>query len=327
MIIGNESLSRAFDNSVAHIETKAVWFVPSAQQIAQWKNLTIIFDKEVWLAILLIFIINGTIWWLVGRKKEKRAEFKDLILCIMGSFRVLLQGNVKNPKNNLLRMLVITWTMSCLLLFTAHQCQLTGILTSPMYEHQISNLEELVTSDLEYGVYPILLNLFNNVSWTHKKVRKNSKYCSLDTTCLNRTAVKRDFGTIKNERQGKYMIPKYYSSPDGKPMLYGFKDFVFVCWCHYYTMKGHPFLQRINSILLRLQSSGLIAKWEASTISEKKRGTEISHHQSLTLDHLAGAFYLLILGLLTSIITFVIEKIHFFVRKRCQKKVIDVITE
>lgn len=138
MMIGNHTLNPYFDSAVPHIDTAAVWFVPTALEIAHWKNLTVIFDTEVWCAIFVIFLINGFVWWLVGRNKEKINEFKDIVLCIMGSFHILLQGSIKNPKTGLLRMLVLIWTLSCLLLFTAHQCQLTGILTSPLYEHQIS---------------------------------------------------------------------------------------------------------------------------------------------------------------------------------------------
>lgn len=310
MMIGNDSLHSAFDGTVYHIETKAVWFVPSSQQIAQWKNLTIIFEKEVWLAILLILIINGTVWWFVARRRENQPEFKDIILCILGSFRVLLQGSVQNPQNVLMRVLVITWTLSCLLLFTAHQCQLTGILTSPLYEPQISNLEELVSSDLKYGVYPILLSLFSEANWAQRRILQNYEYCSLDTTCLDRVAYKRDFGTIKNERQGKYLIPRVYSYPNGKSMIYGFKDFVFVVWARYYTHKGYPFLRRMDSILLRLQAGGFIAKWE-NDIVQSGKSQDIANHLALTLDHLQSAFYLWVIGIFTAFFVFLVENLVY----------------
>lgn len=308
MMIGNNSIEPFFDTTVSHIDTTAVWFVPTALQIAQWKNLTVIFEVNVWLIIFFMFLINGLFWWLVGRNKEKSNEFKDLTLSIMCSFHILLQGSVKNPKTGVLRILVIVWTFSCLLLFTAHQCQLTGILTSPIYEKQISNLEELVTSKLKFGFYPILLDLFSDKNnEIHRKVLNNYVPCSLDQTCINRTAYQRDFAVIKNKREGKYLIPRLYSYPNGKPMLYTFKEIEFVVWVKYFAKKGFPLINRMNNLILLLQSNGLVAKWERDIVVIQNKGVEITKHQTLTLSHLQGAFYLLVIGFTSSIVIFLIE--------------------
>lgn len=308
MMIGNNSIGSFFDNTVSHIDTTAVWFVPAALPIAHWKNLTVIFEAKVWLAIFLIFNINGFMWWVTGRNKERINEFKDLALAIMASFHVLLQGSVKNPKSGLLRMLLMTWSFSCLLLFTAHQCQLTGILTSPLYEHQISNLEELVTSKLQYGFYQVLLDLYSDKNnWVHQKVLENYVACSLDRTCINRTAYQRDFAVVKNKREGNYLIPRYYSYPNGKSMLYTFGEVEFVVWVKYFTYKGFPFLERVNQLIFLLQSSGFIAKWENDIAFVQRKGLDISEHKTLSLSHLEGAFYILVLGIITSIVIFLFE--------------------
>lgn len=297
MMIGNDTMSKYFDVTVPHIDTTAVWFVPVALPIAQWKNLTVIFDKIVWGAILMIMLANGVTWYILGRNREKSPSFTEISLCLMGSFLTLLQGGVETPKHWNLRFLVVIWSMASLLLNTAHQCQLTGILTSPLYEHQISNVKEMVDSNLNYGFYPILKSLYeDSTNLAHKKLLHNYKPCPLTVECMNRTAFNRDFATVKNKREASFLMSKYYSFPSGKPMLYNFEKSEFVVWCKYYLAKGFPFLEKINYKILLLQSSGLISKWERDLVVGSNNKIEVAKLEPLTLNHLQGAFFLLLFG-------------------------------
>lgn len=325
MMIGNRTMSKHFDVTYPHIDTTAVWFVPVALPIAQWKNLTVIFDGIVWTAILLVVLSNGFAWYLLGRKKE--TAFNELSLCLMGAFYILLQGSVLTPRTWKLRSVVIIWSLSSLLLFTAHQCQLTGILTSPLYDHQISNLKEMVSSHLDYGFYPILKSLYKeSKNPTHKKLLKYYKPCPLTTECMNRTAFKRDFATIKNKREASFLMAKYYSFPSGKPMLYNFQESEFVVWCKYYVEKGFPFLERINEKILLLQSSGLISKWERNLVEGINNRVEVSELQSLTVNHLQGAFFLLLIGNFLAFLMFGYEMMKFRMKVYRDKKKLTLAT-
>lgn len=153
---GNSSYTFDFDPSFCHLTDKSVWFFPTALQMAQWKNLTSIFEGKLWLVIFLMFIINGLSWWIVGRKREADEEFNDVVLCMMSSLYVLLQGSVKPPKRSNLRIIFFMWLISCLLIFTAHQCQLISILTNPLYDKQMETLEDLLRSRFEFGFYPTI---------------------------------------------------------------------------------------------------------------------------------------------------------------------------
>lgn len=310
MIIGNETMEEHFDTTVSHIDTAAVWFVPTALQIAQWKNLTVIFDGIVWSSIFFVLILNAFAWWLIGKKRETSASYNELSLCLMGSFYILLQGSFTVPHAWKLRFVVLIWSMSSLLIFTAHQCQLTGIITSPLYEHQISNLKELVESDLDYGFYPILKDLYTDPNnWVHKKILNNFKPCSLTTECMNRTAFKRDFALIKNKRQGAYLMPIYYSFPSGKPKLYTFKESEFVVWCKYYVRRGFPFVKRIDKLIMLLLANGLVAKWDGDLALGAKVEDD-PELEPLSLNHLQGAFFLLLFGYVLSTCLFLIEEYY-----------------
>lgn len=230
-IYANYSYFHDFDASFCHLSDKSLWFFPTALQMAQWKNLTCIFEPNLWLAILMMFIINGVAWWFVGkfsdddrifselngnllpmrvsflfvlgRKRERSDEFNDVILCIMNSLYILLQGSVKSPEKSNLRLIFFLWLFSCLMIFTAHQCQLISILTNPLYDKQMETLIDLFDSKSEFGFYLVILDAYINETddWRSQYIVKKHTPCNLTPECLNRTAFKRDFAVVKNIRQ------------------------------------------------------------------------------------------------------------------------------
>lgn len=58
MVIGNESFLSVFDTTLFHVTESIVWFVPSASQLANWKNLAMIFKWIVWVIILVLFLVS-----------------------------------------------------------------------------------------------------------------------------------------------------------------------------------------------------------------------------------------------------------------------------
>jgi len=90
-----------------------------------------------------------------------------------------------------------------------------------------------------------------------------------------------------------------------------------------YVVRGSLLLERINSIVLRLQNAGIIDKWVSDI--RRKFGKHFDNALLedgfcvLTLAHLEGAFYLLLLGMLFSITVWFLEIIHYFFGHRFVK--------
>lgn len=67
-------------------------------------------------------------------------------------------------------------------------------------------------------------------------------------------------------------------------------------------------LNRINTLLYRLQQSGLIGKWEKDTeIFRPKKIVSLDHNVPITLFHIAMVFYLYLGGVTFSICVFIVE--------------------
>lgn len=199
---GNSSYTFDFDPSFCHLVDKTVWFFPTALQIPQWKNMIAIFEKKLWIVIIVVLVLNGISWWALARNREEVADFRDFNLCLMKSMCMMFQGSVRPPKKWSLRINFFIWAVSCVLIFTAYQCQLVSILTHPLYEKQMETLEDLLTSGNEFGFYPTVEDAYlNDNNWISKVIMKKHITCPLTEKCLNRTAFKRNFAVVKNVRQ------------------------------------------------------------------------------------------------------------------------------
>jgi len=102
---------------------------------------------------------------------------------------------------------------------------------------------------------------------------------------------------------------------DGKPLYVPFKDNIQQGHMVIYLRKGNILLERINSIVLRLRNAGIIDKWVNDI--RRKFGKHFDNvledeYCVLTLAHLEGAFYLLLLGMLFSITVWILEIIPYF---------------
>lgn len=306
---GNASYSLDFDPSFTHLTDTSVWWVPTALEIPNWKNITYIFENTLWIAIFLILLINAGSWYIIAKFK-KETSFQDPILCLIIAMYCLLTGSSIRPHSWLLKNLFILWVIVSLLLVTAYQSQLVSVLTHPIYEKQISSLEGVVKSSLKIGFYPTIAEaLQNENSKIKQEILKMYTPCGLDNTCIRRVAFQRDFCTFKNQRSGLFLLPKEFTFPNGRPMLYHFKQFGMLSVIRFYVNKGNPILDKIDEVLMQLASSGFINKWDADLRSTFK----ISEPDkiALNLGHLLGAFDVLLFGIVLSFVTFLCELVVF----------------
>lgn len=305
-----------FDYTTTHIVGFLTWWVPAAREEPGWKNLLLVFEPIVWLCICFSCGISTVLWWIIGRTRERSHHFSTVSGTLLANFYIGLQGAVPQPKGNIMRFVFIGTTFYSMIMYTAHQSQLIGSLTTPRFEHQISNIDELLESGLSYGFSgPVAAYLTEMQPKHYRTLLDNYIKCPLTEECLNRTAFKRDFAVVKNIRQTIYMIKKYYTKSDGTSMIYGFPD-VTSFFPRYIVPKGFPMLRQFNKLIMRLQSNGLICKWDKEVTGTVRRVPAAVATQSLTMSHLASGFLYLLVGYMVSCIAFIIEIFYY----KCQSR-------
>lgn len=289
------------DTVTLHIHDELIWWVPIAGQEPVWRNFLKIYKPFMWLSVLLAVILNSSIWWIISKiLTQNKFNFINSLLITICSF---LQLTVVPPSSASLRCLFIFWVAFTLILATAYQSQLISILTQPRYEHQISSIEELINSKLKFGFYTPVSSFYTNPnSSIESYIYNNYIACPLTEECLNRSAFKRDFAVAKNKRQTYYLMKKYYSYPDGRPMLFGFGNGMKIR-PRVIVQRGYPLLKLFNPLIVRLKESGIINYWDYEFTHARKVPVK-SVHFPLTISHLQYGFLSLGFGLCFSVLVF-----------------------
>jgi hypothetical protein len=91
------------------------------------------------------------------------------------------------PRSLRLRVLFLVFVLYCSAISTIFQTFLTSVLVDPGYENQLTSLDAILGSGIEFG-YPYFLNkLFSFSSdLRHQEVFKRGEKCSTSEKCIDR---------------------------------------------------------------------------------------------------------------------------------------------
>lgn len=139
---------KMFDITIPLLDETVVWVVPKAKRIENWKVILMIFTCSNWIALLIVLAMSVAIFRMFSRKRDGKyhktlylAQFTTLIFLSMATSSVL-------PKNSRMRVFFLFLTFFCINLGAYLQGKLYSNFTQPLYEKEISNIDELLESGL-----------------------------------------------------------------------------------------------------------------------------------------------------------------------------------
>lgn len=316
MVVTNASFYYDFDGTVVYNQDLVTFFVPTAQMIDGWRNFIHVFDNGVWASTCVTLLVVPLSWWILGKTIKGPHALGSLVDCIFRTFEILFTAYGVRFKKTLLRYLFWTWCVTCLILSSAYQTKLISFLTKPAYEHQMTTFAEMVDSQLPYGGFPLLKSLMNESgNEVFLKVFRNWISCPLTIECVNRTAEKRDFAVFKSTKIINYLMPRLYTYPDGRKKLYKLKDVITVYQIHMRMIRGLPYYETFNQLILKIVENGLFSKWSADLESAKKYKV-FNEFKQLSVGHLKIIFMVYMIGNFLAFITFLLEIcLHRYFRK------------
>lgn len=311
---GNVTPNKDFDETVTYLWDSVEWFAPVAQPIAQWKNMAYIFSFSLWMAILLSVIIYACIWITLEYNLHQSSSFQ-MIFLIVG-----ISLNNSQSTCTVFRSMLALFLLYVFIITSSFQSNLISILTSPLYNEQISNIIDATNkTNYKYGYHQSLQALIlSDGNTITEKIRENEVLCELNAlTCANRTAYKREMVMAKGRRFMTYVMSKSYRNRDGKSLFYIFEDSLLSYPISMVMLKGHPLYDEFNRLLSWLHNGGLIQKlsddYERLIMKSTEDSINDEDHLSLTLNHVSIPFIIVFIGLSLALVAFIIEMlgIHY----------------
>ncbi|XP_023294761.2 uncharacterized protein LOC111677798 [Lucilia cuprina] len=302
-----------YSNSDVFYLSKVVVLCSVSPEIPESLYLLITFDRNVWLMCALTFIILTLLIALIYRFVTNRWHISTSCLDALTTLTNISSNYLKRRHSFLMFILHFMPLLSGFLLTNFHNCNLSSMLTAKIYEDPLESLEDIsktnvkileASYDIDHtltleSVPQYIKERLTTIDSIHEFVRLRS---NLEITKYFYTGPEdlADFFLF----QQKY-LPRPFATALSEAIYH--KPFFFT------VPHRSPFLPLFNRYLLYVHENGLYdklqhdAKWDGVVSGELKFFLPSDLNKSLSLDYLSSAFILLILGLVGSILVFLLE--------------------
>ncbi|KAF5301867.1 hypothetical protein FQR65_LT08699 [Abscondita terminalis] len=309
----NDNSFFSIKNSVVYYYEDMVWNVPPPKRISSLAVLKITFKPLLWLFVVLAFFSTSTLWWLLEKvlKEDSRSCFD----VFFGVYSITLLGSIQRvPKIWALRYTFIAYVIYAIHIQTAFTSNLIQILTIAQYEPQINNLQDLADSNLSILVRDDTFNWLNTIDTktsVHKKIF--DKFRILSPLDFHNAVL------FENQTNSSifwnYDLFNFYERHLNKSLYYfvdnSFSGTTKSSFSGFSIVNLWPAFNRAVSVMFE---AGIVDSY--SSIFQKMNIKYYYDHgfvsvedgtKVITLEHVSSVFVILILGLSSSLITFLIE--------------------
>ena len=127
----------------SHCRTSGSCYVPLAKRKALWSNIVTTFDLPIWFMILLSITAMSIAYYALSNN--------SISYSLLYIYSILLSSSPNQPTILRLRVIFIIWAFSVLIISSSYQGVLLVFLFKARFHEQISTIEELVESKIQYG--------------------------------------------------------------------------------------------------------------------------------------------------------------------------------
>ncbi|PSN44925.1 Ionotropic receptor 554, partial [Blattella germanica] len=264
--------------------------------VPSWQSLTKVFSPVMWLLILVTYIQGCVVFWFVGRYPISFQGILDVVFLVLQSFLGITV--IDNHKGYIAAGFLILWLFFCMQIYTAYMSMLTGRLIDPGDFPAVNDLEELQKSNFNGWT---TMKLQNEDIGIMKKIFPNYEEC-IWFDCLKILTTRQKAAVLGDS----YMFDLFTeSSPrrhGRKRMIKMDSDLITNPVCCYMKL-GCLYADIFNTVTARLLAAGITNKWLqeiGDQISRENRINENDDPEALSLVHLQGPFYVLLVGFVFS---------------------------
>lgn len=296
--------------SFPYYEITYAWYVPCARPLSRLEAMGKIFPISVWVSLLTTILLVAVILWCFGSRTPDARAFGNIDIALYNVWAIAMGVSVTHmPFTSRLRVIIFPWICYCFAISTVFQTFFTSYLVDPGLEKQITTLNELLETKMDFGFRPEIDFYYSGSSnWIHKYLRSHNKNCSDSVECINRIIDTASFATITES----WSVEKYVKSSavcrmndlDSFPIRIVF-----------YCRKGSILTDEFNKIIVSMIESGQTIRAERewrgpSAESHTGRADSSNEYFVFTGAHLLVAFFILLIGHSVGFVVFLGEMLY-----------------
>jgi hypothetical protein len=309
------------DSTHSYVESGFNWYVQCARPRARWQVFMRTFTLSVWAVLILAFFAVAVVMWRLAKLPDElreAAKYRSFV----GTFEALLAvflnvGVSRMPLTLSVRAFFCLWVWCCFALTIVFDTFFTSFLVDPGLEKQVSDVEELLSSDLVLTFDKGYVHLFEDMQEREKQIMSRWVSCPGFEACSRRTALVGDSATVLDFQRFDYYRHKFVDG-NGGTLLCRLPGKISGYLIAMFMQKGNPLFQPINDVILHVMEAGVVDFWWSLIV----QGLTLSRYQEsedapityfvFSMSHLYVAFTFLALGYGLSVLVFLVE-----VRSRC----------
>ncbi|XP_042234092.1 probable glutamate receptor [Homarus americanus] len=295
-----------------------------------WLKLFRPFSNEVWLLAAASVGVAVVMYYIIFRAQATLGtppvSASRAFMYIFGSF--LSQALFVIPWLSAGQVLLSFWFIYALLLTTYYKTSLTAALAVPSAPPTIDTLDQLIRSNLEYGMIDAKgseYQLFSssNVPLYQEMFKHMNYYSSAESMNL---VAEGKYAYIYFKSNLETIVTTQYTSMNGETDLHVAYEEFFPGGYGWAFPKGAPYRRTFDDVMWRCVQGGLIAKWmkdlhyiyleeamEQKTPEDREAERQVALNKGgdsrvvLDLNHLQGPFLALLLGSSAGIFFLLVE--------------------
>ncbi|KAK4879851.1 hypothetical protein RN001_007997 [Aquatica leii] len=329
LFYANRNEYRDFDQTYPYMEDNAKWVVPIAKREEIWRVVINTYKVYVWIFFIISFFIVLFSLHSIALTSSKSSLYKKKMHCLIVCYKCFLGQSIDLPTPSSLRLTLGIWMYAGIIFTSVFQGKLFSNLNTKVMKKQISDVQELIDSKIQFGFYNDSRYLFiNSNNKLDEYIYNNYVTCPIDFHCLNRTAFQGDFATFKPKKFIEYMISSRYLDKRGNSLLYMFNTNIYNVLVTLAFAKGFPLFNKVNTLLFHMRSAGFIDLYykQASFYAQKairEAQNKRFSSQALAMHHVFWIFWILLFGLGFALLVLVgemlfykwtIKKTHFYMQ-------------
>jgi hypothetical protein len=269
------------------------------------------YQAAVWIGFLATIFSAAVVWRFIHARLRGTNSTWDFLFNIFGMF--LLQGPQLPRMHPLQKLMLQTFVFGTFILGTAYQSKIIDLMFSARNTMTIDSVESLLKSDLNLAIEGELLGYYDQSGFAQSKVMllnlRASK--SFGEFAANNTALIMRCDMVDILRK---------TLPGSLAKFYTLNEKVEETIDHYTFSKRNPFKNEIKRHILSYFESGLRQYWKRyyETANNIKASTLFDFAESdfyLKFLDVRGAFFILIGGLVIALFVFILEIIHYRVKR------------
>jgi len=331
----NSALDKLCDYTRSYLTERLVWYTPCPVKYERLSHIFNIFSVDiciclamsVFLAIITVRCISN-----YGHKSHlhESSSYSNISSVTSNIIAVSLSVCVNaKPRSAPLRLFFFCWVWYSVAISTVFQAYLTTFLIEPGYEKPIKTFEQMLNSNINFGLTPTYRLLFHDTSHpVESAVFKDSVECPDDRTCFIWAAKYHNISTILNDlHMGIYCGKNNWINENNRQLLCELKDGVVrtVDFAISVRKRSH-FFEFINDVTSRIVEGGIFMHIKKRVFEKEEIRTEFTNPSSddkyfvLGVSHLQTVFYLLMLGYVLAVVCFVTEIMWHRYRSKEQER-------